>query len=187
MRKLIVHEYVSADGFAAGPDGSLDWLTEVGGEVDRLMLRELEGIDTILLGARTYELFVQFWPTPESKGELIADRLNATPKVVFSTRLDRAPWGAWPPAQVDASGSPVDSVAELKRRPGNAMVVWGSITLAQSLIEAGLVDEIWLGVAPVVLGGGRGLFASGARFELIGTQSFADTGIVMIRYRPALR
>ncbi len=185
MRKVIVHEYVSVDGFVAGPDGGLDWFGEIGGELDRLMLRELEGIDTILLGAATYELFVRFWPTPESQDELIADRLNATPKVVFSTGLDRAPWGGWPEARVDASGRAQDSVAELKNRDGQSMIVWGSVSLAQSLLAvAGLVDEVWLGVAPVALGEGRRLFTGPARLELFDSRTFADTGIVMSRYRP---
>src|SRR5687768_7028401 len=134
MRKLIVHEYISADGFVAGLDGDIDWLGNIGGEVDELMLRELNDIDTILRGARTYDGFVQFWPTPESKGELIAERLNATPKVVFSTKLDRAPWGDWPEAHVDSTGRPAERVGELKGEPGKSIVVWGSITLAQALI-----------------------------------------------------
>ncbi len=185
MRRLIVHEYVSTDGFVAGPDGDIDWVGDLGGEVDELMLRELDDIDTILLGARTYEGFVQFWPTPDAAGELIAERLNATAKIVFSTTLGRAPWGDWPEARVDSSGRPPESVRQLKREPGQSIVVWGSITLAQALIDARLVDEIWLGVAPVALGRGRGLFTSRTALELISVQSFADTGVVMTRYRPA--
>ncbi len=84
MRKVIVHEYVSVDGFAADTDGGLDWAA-VGGDVDRGTLQELDGIDTMVLGARTYEIFARFWPTPESKSELIADKLNVLRKVVFST------------------------------------------------------------------------------------------------------
>ncbi|HEX6686900.1 MAG TPA: dihydrofolate reductase family protein [Candidatus Limnocylindrales bacterium] len=184
MRKVIVHEYVSIDGFAADMNGDLDFLGAVSGEVDRLMLRELEGIDTILLGARTYELFVGFWPTPDSSDELIAERLNATPKVVFSTRLRSAPWGDWPAARLDSSGRARDSVAELKRQPGGSMIVWGSISLAQMLMDTGLVDEVWLGVAPVALGEGRRLFVGHNNLELIGAESFADSGITMLRYRP---
>jgi dihydrofolate reductase len=165
MRKVIVHEYVSADGFVAAPDGDIDWLGSIGGDVDDLMLRELDDIDTILLGARTYEEFVQFWPTPESTGEPIAERLNAMAKVVFSTRLGAAPWGEWPQARVDSGGRPPDSVAGLKREPGRSMVVWGSITLAQALIDARLVDEIWLGVAPVALGRGVACSPAGPRWS----------------------
>jgi len=184
MRKVIVHEYASVDGFVADRDGGLDFLGTIGGEVDQFMLREMEEIDTILLGERTYELFVEFWPTPESKNEIIADRLNATPKIVFSTKLGPAPWGEWAQARVDSSGRAQDSVAELKQQSGRSMVVWGSISLAQSLIEAGLVDEIWLGVAPVALGDGRRLFNGRTDLELIDARTFADTGIEMLRYRP---
>src|ERR671917_548626 len=180
MRKVIVHEYISVDGFVADSDGDLEFLGPIGGEVDQAMLRELEEIDLILLGARTYELFVNFWPTPDSKDEVIAERLNATPKIVFSTRLDSAPWGDWPEARVEPSA--YDTVAELKQQPGKSMIVWGSIEVAQALIEGELVDEIWLGVAPVVLGEGRKLFPGRQDLELIGTQSFADSGLEMLRY-----
>lgn len=182
MRKVIVHEYVSVDGFVADLDGGLDFLGQVGGEVDQAMLRELEEIDLILLGARTYELFVRFWPTPESKDEVIAERLNSIPKVVFSTRLESAPWGDWPEARVEPSA--FDTVAVLKGQPGKSMIVWGSIQVAQALIEADLVDELWLGVAPVALGEGRRLFPGRLDLELIGTQTFADSGLEMLRYKP---
>ncbi|HZM78636.1 MAG TPA: dihydrofolate reductase family protein [Candidatus Limnocylindrales bacterium] len=182
MRKVIVHEYVSADGFVADRDGGLDFLGPIGGEVDLAILRELDEIDTILLGARTYEEFVGFWPTPESSDEVISERLNATPKVVFSTRLESAPWGDWPEARVQPSA--YETVTELKKQPGKSMIVWGSIEIAQALLEAGLVDEVWLGVAPVVLGEGRRLFPGRADLEWIGTQTFADSGIQMLRYRP---
>jgi len=182
MRKVIVHEYASVDGFVADRDGGLEFLGPIGGELDRMMLEEMAQIDTILLGARTYELFVQFWPTPESKDELIVEKLNATPKVVFSTRLERAPWGDWPDARVEPSA--YDTVSELKQQPGKSMIVWGSIQVAQALLDAGLVDEVWLGVAPVALGEGRRLFTGYADLELIDAQIFADSGIGMMRYRP---
>ncbi|HEU5041195.1 MAG TPA: dihydrofolate reductase family protein, partial [Gemmatimonadales bacterium] len=120
--------------------------------------------------------------TPESKDEAIAEKLNATPKVVFSTRLERAPWGDWPEARVEPSA--YETVSELKRQPGKSMIVWGSIEVAQALLDAGLVDEVWLGVAPVALGEGRRLFTGHADFELIGARTFADSGVGMMRYRP---
>ncbi|WP_020526090.1 dihydrofolate reductase family protein [Catelliglobosispora koreensis] len=182
MRIVIVHEYVSVDGFAADAEGGLDWAA-VGGDVDRRMLQELDGIDTMVLGARTYEIFAGFWPTPESKSELIADKLNGLRKVVFSTTLAAAPWGDWPAAELDASGRPAERIAQLKQEPGQAIVVWGSISLAQSLVKAGVVDEIWLGVAPVALGQGRPLFPERLDLRLSASETFADTGIMMLKYQ----
>lgn len=82
----------------------------------------------------TYELFVDYWPTAE--GELMAELVNSIPKIVFSSKLDRAPWGRWESAQV-RKGSVVDHVRQFRREPGRDVMVWGSISLAQSLLKAG--------------------------------------------------
>jgi hypothetical protein len=65
-------------------------------EVDQDNLSILDQVDTILLGSRTYRMFVEYWPTAED--ELMADVVNSTPKIVFSSTLDRAPWGRFEPA-----------------------------------------------------------------------------------------
>ena len=91
MRKVIVQEFTTIDGFAAGPNGELDFIAEfaaadptAGEHVDD-QLRFLETIDTILLGAVTYRMFAEYWPSQTPETERIADALNSTPKVVFAT------------------------------------------------------------------------------------------------------
>src|SRR5687767_9707925 len=102
MRRLILEEWLSLDGFAADRNDGLDFFppTETDQFSDRDQLHFLDSVDTILLGRRTYELFAGFWPTASAEREIIADRLNELPKLVFSNTLTEAPWGTWPPAQI---------------------------------------------------------------------------------------
>lgn len=188
MRKVLVQEIVTVDGFAAGPKGELDFFESAGdfSEADRANLRQLEGIDTVLLGAATYRMFVDYWPTPQSEGEIVAEVVNTIPKVVFSSTLERAPWGTWPEARV-VRGNAVDEVTALKQQPGKDIIVWGSLSLAQALLGAGLVDEVQLHVCPVTLGEGRRLFAGDAArldLQLLESRTYDVGGLVSLRYRP---
>ena len=85
------------------------------------------------------------------------DKLNCIPKIVFSKTLESAPWGDWEEAKI-VKTTAVKEVANLKRRPGKHMVIWGNISLAQSLIKEDLIDEYRLVMCPVVRGSGRSLF-----------------------------
>ncbi|WP_020670811.1 dihydrofolate reductase family protein [Amycolatopsis nigrescens] len=181
MRKVILQEIVSVDGFAAGPQGELGFFDAVDdySEVDQDNLRILAEVDTIVLGAETYRLFVEYWPTADD--EPVAKSVNAIPKLVFSSTMDSAPWGRWPAARV-VRGPATDEIAALKRKPGGDIMVWGSISLAQTLLQAGLVDEIQLRVCPVLLGRGRRLFDDApAGLELIEAKPYR-TGMVSLRY-----
>ena len=187
MRTLILQEWVSLDGFAVDAAGTLDFFpaTETDHFSDRDQLAFLDGVDTILLGRRTYELFVDFWPGGTTDREIIADRLNALPKLVFSNTLTEAPWGAWPPARV-VRGDAVDEIRRLKAEDGKHRVLWGSLSLAQAVIAAGLVDEYHLQVCPTLVGASRRLFPDRdgyARLRRVGVRSY-DTGVVFLHYEP---
>jgi dihydrofolate reductase len=161
MRNVILQEFVTLDGLAAGPNGSVDFVpaSTAGDEsFGQEQLALLERIDTIVLGRVTYRMFAGFWPNvTEGKEKPFADKLNRTSKIVFSTTLERAPWGTWDEARV-VRQSAVDEVARLKGQAGKDMLIWGSISVAQSLMSAALIDEYRLVLCPVVLGGGRPLF-----------------------------
>lgn len=97
MKKIILQEFITIDGFAADQYGNIsffDFLQGEGGkEVDEDFLQFIGTIDTILPGAETYRLFAGFWPTATTDTEIVADALNATPKIVFSKTLNKNPWG----------------------------------------------------------------------------------------------
>ena len=187
MRKLILQEWISLDGYAADKNGQLDFFpsTESNKYADLDQLKFMENIDTILLGRVTYQLFVDFWPGATSDKEIIADKLNSTHKIVFSNTLEDAPWGKWPGALVIA-GDAVNAVRKLKEHTGKNMVLWGSISLAQSLIKENLVDEYHLQICPTVVGSGRSLFPDLDSYKNLKLVNFRhyDTGVMFLHYEP---
>ncbi|MQA81033.1 MAG: reductase [Streptosporangiales bacterium] len=182
-RRVIVQELVTVDGFVAGDDGGLDFFEGASdyAEVDADNIAILREVDTILLGRTTYEMFVEYWPSAD--GEVVASAVNSIPKIVFSATLDKAPWGAWEPAQV-LEGDAVDHVRRLREEPGGTLMVWGSITLARALLAAGLVDELQLRVVPITLGGGMSLLgADVGRHDLTLVEAKPyRSGIASLRY-----
>jgi len=188
MRKLILQEFVSIDGFAADSKGTTSFFESLTGEkareIDHDLLGFISTIDTILLGANTYRMFVDFWPSATSEQEPVADALNETPKIVFSKSLDEAPWGKWNKAKIVNSDASSE-IRQLKQLPGKDMVLWGSISLAQSLMKDHLIDEVQLRVCPLALGQGRPLFSSSdaISFNLVETKTY-ECGVVFLRYKP---
>jgi dihydrofolate reductase len=179
---------VTVDGLATGPNGETDLIpegTQGDSGVAENQMRFMDTIDTIVLGRATYEMFAGYWPTATGDDAPFAERINATPKIVFSKTLDRAPWGSWEEATITRD-DPRDEIPRLRDRDGKDLVVWGCLTLVQSLAEAGLVDEYQLWLLSVVLGGGRPLFAQGVGsipMELLEAKT-SDKGAALLRYEP---
>ncbi|KRC61385.1 hypothetical protein ASE14_10900 [Agromyces sp. Root81] len=154
MGRLIVEQIVSVDGYAADLDGGLDFIGAArGGDPnDHDQLAFLADVDAILLGANTYRMFAEYWPSADPEVEVVAEPINRLPKFVMSNTLESAPWG-------DGSieilrGVATEAVADLTTRHAN-IVVWGSLTLTDTLFRAGLVDVLRLRVVPVLIGAGR--------------------------------
>jgi dihydrofolate reductase len=146
MRRLIVQEFVTLDGLAAGPNGDTDFIpaaTEGDSLVAENQMRFIDTIDTIVLGRTTYELFAGYWPTATGDDKPFADKLNVIPKVVFSKTLARAPWGSFDDATITRA-DPREEIPRLREREGIDLVVWGSLALVHSLAQSRLVDEYQL-------------------------------------------
>lgn len=187
MRKLIVEEWISMDGYAADSEGKLDFFpsSEANRFSDEDQLKFLEGVDTMLLGRKTYELFVDFWPSATVDKEIIADKLNSLKKVVVSNTLKKARWGKWPEAKI-MNDDVVGKVKELKAEEGKHIVLWGSISLAQLLMKENLIDEYHLQICPTVLGGGKKFFPDSSvykNFRLVDLRKY-ETGVVFLSYQP---
>lgn len=186
MRKLIMQQWLSLDGYTADRNGQLDFFTAHGkdnkySDADQLQL--LETVDTILFGRITYQLFVDFWPAVTIDVEPIADKLNEIPKMVFSNTLTKAPWGKWPEAEV-VNGDAIAAIRQLKLLPGKNMILWGSISLAQQLMNEHLIDEYHIQLCPVLLGGGRPLFVeqiNPSELRLVEVKHY-DTGTALLSY-----
>lgn len=190
MRKLILEEWVSLDGYVTDKNNQLDFFTNLTPDQNKHsdidQLKFLETIDTLLLGRKTYELFVDFWPTATTDKEVIADKLNAIKKIVFSNTITKAPWGKWAEAEIIA-GEATSEIKKLKSFPGKNMVLWGSISLAQSLMRENIIDEYHIQLCPVLTGGGRSLFTQQINFNQLRLKELRkyDTGTVFLNYEPA--
>lgn len=155
MGKLIVEEIISADGYAARPDGGIDFFQSAGdfAETDQEQLQVLSTVDAILLGANTYKMFADYWPTADPVVERIAGPINTLPKHVVAARLHEAPWGGFTPATLERA--PLAAVVHaLKERYQGSIMVWGSLKLCESLFRLGEVDEVRLRIIPVLIGAG---------------------------------
>lgn len=186
MRKLIMQQWISLDGYVSGPDGELNFFSDLNEEGNKFsdleQLKFIEGrLDTMILGRKTYELFVEYWPTPQSKVEVISDALNSMKKVVISKSLKHAPWGEWPAAEV--MSDPVEDIKKLRSLPGKDIVVWGSISICEKLMKADLFDEYHLQVCPIILGEGRLLFSNQKPKNLkLKKERKYETGVVFLEF-----
>lgn len=156
MTRIIAQQWVSLDGFASGTDGEDALFAHVAPEADERSQRynvELRpSIQHVLLGRRTYEAFVSYWPTST---ETIADTVNTVPKVVASRSLNEAPWADGEPAKVVTDA--VEHIRQARHHGPGDIVIWGSLALMNQLAAAGELDELDLFVLPVVLGTGVAL------------------------------
>jgi len=152
MRRLIVSNLMSLDGFFEGPNHEIDWF--VVDEEFLVYARDmLRSVDTILFGRRTYEHMAAYWPSAPK--DEIADKMNDLRKIVFSRTLSKAEWNN----SRLVKGNIAKEVALLKQSPGKDMVILGSALLASFLLQQGLIDEYRIILDPVVLGAGNPLFA----------------------------
>src|SRR5690606_21467823 len=181
MRKIIVSAFMTLDGVIEKP-GELGWAFKFdrGPEGNAVKMDEISEAGALLLGRTTYEGFAQAWP--QQTGEF-ADKMNGMPKYVVSGTLKDPRWE-------NTTVIALDDVAELKRQPGDDILVNGSAKLVQALAERGLVDEYRLMVYPILLGGGQRLFgddAEEAALELVTAEPVGSDGVMMLTYRPRHR
>jgi dihydrofolate reductase len=186
MGQLIIQDFVSADGFAADANNEFTFYEYLDGgtaEFDRSQLEWLKTVDTMVLGAKTYREFAEYWPTPASKDEIIAPSLNGLRRVVFSRHLAKAPWGDMAEAAVE-SGDAIEAIRRIKRETDGDIVVWGSLTLAETFLAAGVADSVRLVVMPIAIGAGRSVFPSGQDPNVLKLQSATmyDQGLVELVY-----
>ncbi len=185
MRRLIADTIISLDGYFTSPQNEIDSWFDFNEEEWLWSIDILRKVDAVLCGRVTYEEFSNFWPkaTPKTEpGKVISRQLNDLPKIVFSRTLASAPWK---PATIVRDDC-VETVAKLRREGGKDLVVVGSGTLVAALLRAGLIDEYYVRVRPIILGAGKPLFLDpGARhpLKLISESTFKN-GVIGMHYQP---
>jgi dihydrofolate reductase len=186
MRKLLVSNLISLDGYLAAPDGDLSWFA-AGPDFFAYVNRMMPTLGMLLFGRVTYQMMAAYWPDPansEDNDRLVTHAMNQLPKLVASRTLKQAAWGRWDNASVTAD--PVQKVRELKAEAGKDLMIFGSGGLVSTLAEAGLIDEYRLMMNPIILGQGIPMFR-GLRqrvpLQLLASETF-DKKMVMLSYRP---
>jgi dihydrofolate reductase len=197
MRKLIVSNIVSLDGYYEGPSKNVMDLFSYRFDAyptdesfDAYNAERLRAADTLLLGRTSYEGFKSYWP-PVAEDPHAApiereiSRLNnAIKKVVVSDVLTAEETEPWHDTRIISRADAHEQVAELKRQTGKDILVFGSRMLWNALLANSLVDELHLMIAPVVLGAGTPVFGSQPAdpLRLIGTRTWGGSGNVLVRY-----
>jgi len=174
MRKVVVYELLSLDGVAEAPETFFEW----DDALDANLAKVIAAQDAVILGRRSYDEWARFWPSSDI--EPFATFINGVTKyVATSTPLD----GDWTNASA-LDGGLVESVRELKETDGGEVGVHASISVAQSLLAAGVVDELRLVISPKIAGRGRRLLDGVPATRLESIQSVASpTGSLMVAYR----
>jgi len=178
MRKIIVTEFVSLDGVMENPMWTFKYWND---EIAQFKGEETTANDVLLLGRVTYEGFAEAWPqrTDEASG---GKYFNSVRKYVVSNTLDKAEWNN----SHIIRGDVLQEITKLKQQDGENLVVHGSCTLVQWLMQHDLVDNYRLLVYPLVLGQGKRLFQEGATatLQLVENRTFSS-GVAALIYEPA--
>jgi dihydrofolate reductase len=183
MRRLLFFMMVSANGLYERARWDVDW-HEVDDEFDVFAVDQLSSVETLLFGRVTYEGMAGFWPTPEAiaADPAVAGRMNALPKLVFSSTLESADWHNSRLIKED----PATAVARMKAEGGGDAIILASSDLSRTLAEHDLIDEYRLMVNPLFLGTGKpvllGLNAD-LELRLHAVRTFGN-GNVLLTYRP---
>ena len=194
MRRIVMFNRVTADGYFAGSDGSLDWVVPEE-ELDRGATEAMAGTGTVLFGRRTYEQFEGFWPkvldethtapdphSPRRSPEMLAMArwLDDADKLVFSKTRKEVTWRnsrllpELEPREIEA----------MKSEPGEEMMVFGSGSIVSQLTQHGLIDEYRFIVSPVLIGSGQPLLSGVSKrlpLDLLDATDY-PSGNVMLRY-----
>jgi dihydrofolate reductase len=185
MRKLVLFMHTSLDGFTARPDGAMDWIN-VSDEMFEYARIRTEASDTALYGRHTYEMMNAYWPTAaEQPGATKHDIehsewYNRVDKVVVSTTMGISNVAG----TTTISDNVPEAIARLKHQRGEDIIMFGSPSLAQAMIQNNLIDEYWLFVNPVILGEGISLFdmvKNEVKLKLVNADSFS-AGVVCLHY-----
>jgi dihydrofolate reductase len=153
----MVFNQVSADGYIADRNGDMSWAHKHDPEWTAFVSGNASGGGTLLFGRVTYQMMASYWPTPQAAANMpvVAERMNALPKIVFSRTLQDAPWNNTKLLK----GGLAEEVRAMKESAGEDIVILGSASIVSQLARAALIDEYQMVVNPVVLGAGKSMFA----------------------------
>ncbi len=185
MRKVVSFMHISLDGFVTNAKGEMSWIN-IDQEMFDYAKERTMAADIALYGRVTYELMEAYWPTA-------ADQPNATKhdvehsawyKSVSKLVPSRTMNGSVPKNTTIINENMADEIRKLKKEDGKEIIMFGSPTITQQLMAENLIDDYWLFVNPILLGGGNSLFKTfnqSIYLKLISNQAFTS-GVVCLHY-----
>ncbi|MCE9598852.1 MAG: dihydrofolate reductase family protein [Spirochaetia bacterium] len=159
MRKVVLFMHVSLDGYVAGIDGALDWIS-FDGELQEKADEIVRNVGSPMYGRVTYQMMENYWPTvlknPDSSKREVehANWVENVQKIVFSKTLQKAEWNN----TLLIKDNIPEELSKLKQQPGKDLVIFGSPSLSHYLMSLNLIDAYQLTINPVLLGKGIPLF-----------------------------
>jgi dihydrofolate reductase len=188
MRNLIFFMHASLDGFVAGPNGEMDWINVDDAMFD-FIATMTDQADTALYGRVTYEMMQSYWP---KAGEQInatkhdiehSAWYNKVSKIVLSNTINETELN-----NTKVIGDQLlDNINKIKQQEGKNILIFGSPSASQSLLNQGLIDEFWLFVNPIILGQGMPLFKNitgTTKLKFVESKTFAG-GVIALHYEKA--
>jgi len=187
MRRLIVFNNMSLDGYFVDRNGGMEWTRHDGtdAEWNAFVSGNASGNGTLVMGRLTYELMIRYWPTPmaEQHDPVVAEGMNRMPKVVFSRTLKETSWNNTRLVRDGLAGE----IRRMKQESGEGMAILGSGSIVAQLTEEKLIDEYHFVVNPVILGAGRTMFdgvTQKMELRLNSSRAFKN-GYVVVQYETA--
>ena len=186
MRKIVLFMHTTLDGFAAGPNGEMDWI-HVDNEIFDYAGNQTDDADAALYGRVTYQMMDSYWPTAgdqpgASKHDVKHSQwYNAVDKIILSRTLETND----EKRTTVISDGIRERITKIKQQPGKNILIFGSPTAVQSLLRENLIDEFWFFVNPVVLGKGISFFdgvGERVNLKLVSNHVFSS-GVVCLQYR----
>ena len=187
MKKLIVFNHVSLDGYFVDSSNSMMWAKtdKEDKEWNDFVAGNAKGDGTLVFGRITYQMMASYWPMPiaDHHNPSVAKMMNSASKIVFSRTLDKADWQNTRLIKGDL----VAEMKKLKQESGEGMAILGSGTIVAQLAQANLIDEFQVVIDPIILGKGRTMFegvTGNLKLKLQKAKSFSN-GNVYLSYEPA--
>jgi dihydrofolate reductase len=186
MRKIVLFMHTTLDGFAAGPNGEMDWI-HVDDEIFDYAGNQTDDADAALYGRVTYQMMDAYWPTAgdqqgASKHDIKHSQwYNAVDKIVLSHTLE----GNNVKRTTVIRDNIHEQITKIKHQSGKNILIFGSPTAVQSLLRENLIDEFWFFVNPVVLGKGISFFDGAVErvnLKLVSNHVFSS-GVVCLQYK----
>lgn len=193
MSKVVLNMTMTFDGFFAGPQGELDWMSQAPDqELTDDLVAFFHGIDRGFIGYPTASGMIPYWlnvaqnPSASSTERAIAQAVNTLHPLILSRKAEHLEWEHSELLVVKGDQDLVDAVNKLKQQPGRDLGVPGGIRTAQTFVRLGLIDEYVLMVHPVAIGNGQRVFTDRVNLELVNAKTY-PSGVMRVCYRPSAR